>query len=150
MKGFTRSSTSSQISKQNQISPTNLPNHPLRTDKVTTENTEEKVPGRKIQYCHYFTNTGRCLYEETSRLKCKFEHKTAPMCRLNLACNRQKCMYSHSRVNRTGNFLPDSRTAAPMGNPWQTQTNQTMNPWMSTPSHFQPHNWQMAMNGIRN
>ena len=97
----------------------------------------------KGKYCHYFVNKGRCNYEERSGLKCKFEHKVAPMCNFGISCSRIKCMFSHPKINgNSGNngntgFLGNSRSFPTMMNPWQM-----VNPWMTAPQgQFPPNPW---------
>ena len=33
---------------------------------------------RSPRHCHYFSNYGKCLYEERTERRCKFDHKKAP------------------------------------------------------------------------
>ena len=102
------------------------------------------APGGRKQYCHYFVNQGKCTYEEKTGERCRFAHEQAPMCRSGLACDRNKCMYSHPRVGGTQNmhFLDRSRGFQQMMNPWPM-----MNPWMN-PNPFQqfPNPWGMDGN----
>ena len=94
------------------------------------------------KYCHYFVNTGKCNYEERTGLKCKFEHKTAPMCNFGLICTQAKCMFSHPKINGANNnsFLGNMRGMAPMINPWQGQM---INPWMTSANQFMPSPWNI-------
>ena len=89
-----------------------------------TENSSNNRTGRNLKFCHYFVNQGRCNYVERTGFRCKFEHKVAPMCNSGMNCTRQKCMFSHPKVNTSAPFL--GRNA--MINPWQL-----MNPWMQMP-----------------
>ena len=92
----------------------------------------------KGKYCHFFVNQGRCHYEERTGLKCKFEHKAAPMCNFGMRCSRQKCMFSHPNLAGTNNFL--GRNYPMMNsvmNPWQM-----MSPWLeNSPRQFPPSPW---------
>ena len=89
---------------------------------------DENHPRGRTLYCHYFSNRGKCTFEERTGATCRFTHKEAPMCQSGLSCNRTKCMYKHPNMTgRRNNFL-DQSFPQPM-NPWQ----QMMNPWW-TPS----------------
>ena len=93
---------------------------------------------RSIQYCHFFTNYGKCNFEEKTGYKCKFEHKVAPMCQNGTACNRIKCMYTHPNSGgRNTAFLERSSEHNNMS-PWQSMMNPLMNPWnLMTMNPFQ-------------
>ena len=83
------------------------------------------------QYCHYFTNFGKCFFEEKTGNKCRFEHKVAPMCQNGTSCNRAKCMYTHPNMAGRNNHFLD-RSSAPHNNnmaPWQQMMNPFVNPW---------------------
>ena len=102
------------------------------SDRLETET--EKYKGK---YCHYFVNQGRCNFEERTGLKCRFEHKIAPMCNFGISCSRTKCMFSHPKLNGGNNdFLGKSTGYPPMMNPWQT-----LNPWMNPQNQFLPNPW---------
>ena len=109
---------------------------PASTPPSAAENDSEK--SYRGKYCHYFVNQGHCRYEERSGLKCKFEHKVAPMCNFGISCSRTKCMYSHPKVNGSNTFLGNARSPTPMMNPWQL-----MNPWMTPPTQFHPNPWNL-------
>ena len=89
----------------------------------------ETMPKRdtRTRYCHYFSNWGRCDYEEKTGNKCKFEHGAAPMCNNGINCSRSKCMYSHPNPNSS--FLMKGRGFNPILQPWQV-----MNPWIKPPT----------------
>ena len=88
------------------------------------------------QYCHFFTNYGRCNFEEKTGKRCKFLHKTAPMCKKGLSCTRTRCMFTHP--NTGGQNSPF------LGTGTQFQNNQT--PWLQVMNPFSnPLNF-MAMN----
>jgi hypothetical protein len=106
-------------------------------------------PYGRAQYCHYFTNFGKCFFEEKYGTKCRFEHKVAPMCQSGTACNRPKCMFTHPNMggrNNTSSFLGNnSGFQSNPGfqnnmNPWQQMTSTFMNPWnyMAMPPFQQP------------
>ena len=91
-----------------------------------------------VRYCHYFSKTGRCDYEERSGLKCKFTHKQAPMCHFGTNCPRQKCMFTHPQTRpilRSTNNLNDRSFLGTMRN-----TNQLQNPWQN--QNLQLNHWQ--------
>ena len=105
---------------------------------------------QKRRYCHFFVNNGKCNYEEKTGSKCKFLHEKAPMCNAGIRCSRQRCMYSHPKMNTIQNFL-----AGPMKNhpgdsvpiPWQMIN---WNPW-NTPNPMNQHTmtinpWQKPWN----
>ena len=120
--------------------PTNLkekenfnPTHP--------EDNMKKSEERKSLYCHYFSNYGKCLFEERTGGTCKFLHRNAPMCKNGMSCQRSKCMYKHPnyegrQTNQTfleqsqfpqRNFCPPWQL--PMMNPWISQSQYPLNPW---------------------
>ena len=87
------------------------------------------------RFCHYFVNQGGCTYEERTGLRCKYEHREAPMCNFGSNCSRTKCMFSHPKNTgnpNQNNFL--GQMMNPWMNPWlsQTQNQWSMpNPWIS-------------------
>ena len=156
MRGFKRGNPTTQASK-------NSPNKPSQTRKTDPKNqnrtkeapiltsleTDEMAPprhesvndpsqlGLRRRYCHYFVNQGKCLYEERTGLKCKFEHKVAPMCNSGIKCTRQKCMFSHPKLATTNSFLGRNYPIMNPGpNIWQM-----MSPWVQTPNQFPPSPW---------
>ena len=106
----------------------------------------------KVAYCHYFSNYGRCSYEERTGLSCKYEHKkNAPVCHDGISCSRIKCMFKHpnSAAMKTSFLdrnIPSTQPTNPIP-PWQmvfpwwgqlhphqqssVQGQWTGNPWMS-------------------
>ena len=108
--------------------------------KNTREHSSDQPEKSIGKFCHYFANTGKCNYEERTKLKCKFDHKPAPQCRSGLSCNRDKCMFSHPRPNGKAlpNFLGNARNSsmAPMMNPWIAGN--LMNQWLQTANQFAP------------
>ena len=148
LRGFRRSAPTTRPEK-------NPLNQPSNNDKVKDSVTprqksnfvnSETIPtdqnnskSERIRYCHYFSNIGRCLYEERTGGTCRFSHKQAPMCQRRAACTRNKCMYKHPNVagRRDSPFL-DQRSGMPQNiNPWMM-----INPWWN-PSQVQvPGPWQ--------
>ena len=103
---------------------------------------QEKSESGRTLYCHYYSNLGKCLYEERSGNSCRFVHKQAPLCQSGTSCMRSKCMYTHPNMSGRNTFLAQS-TAPPMNiNPWQM-----MNPWMTQNSYQTqfPNPWSMNM-----
>ena len=72
--------------------------HSAQTQAAPNNNSGVHV-GNKINYCHFFSNYGRCIFEEKSGRKCRFSHLKAPTCVFDGRCNRQKCMFSHFKEN---------------------------------------------------
>ena len=85
------------------------------------------------RYCHYFSNIGKCIFEERTGGTCKFLHENAPMCQRGVACTRNKCMYKHPNGprRRESPFLDQRAGMVRNLNPWIM-----MNPWWS-PSQVQ-------------
>ena len=84
----------------------------------------------RARFCHYFVNQGKCHFEERTGKKCQFQHTQAPMCNSGLSCTRNKCMFSHPKIQRNQNpnnqnFLEQMMNTWQMMNPWMTITN----PW---------------------
>ena len=82
------------------------------------------------KFCHYFSNIGKCTYEELSGKKCRYKHEKAPMCHFDDICNRNKCMYSHTKPkeqrripqpNYNSSFLDQGRQPQQM-NQWEMMT----------------------------
>ena len=103
--------------------PTASPPDPL-TQTITSdsEGPMKRRPGR-VLYCHYFSNTGRCPYEERTGATCRFEHKDAPMCSKGMSCNRAKCMFKHPNLAgqspQSPHFLDRHSGPIHQINPWQ-------------------------------
>ena len=124
--------------------PTNLKEN-ANVNQTHPKENMNKSEERKSLYCHYFSNYGKCLFEERTGGTCKFQHKSAPMCKNGMSCQRSKCMYKHPnyegrQTNQT--FLEQSQF--PQRNfcpPWQLQM---MNPWLSQ-SQYPQNPWNMEM-----
>lgn len=113
--------------------------------EVFSEDNGKLPKSHRVSYCHYFSNFGKCTFEERSGRKCKFTHEKAPMCTFDRKCNRQKCMFTHSKPDHKQAQYPqypphqnspflDQGTQYPT-NPWEMMTallqatqNQA-NPW---------------------
>ena len=121
---------------------------PLRrpdNSSAAEENRPKDLPRGRTMYCHYFSNYGKCHYEERTKRKCKYEHaKKVPVCLKGTSCSRPKCMYSHLNLDgRNSTFLGKKKTVSqPVFldqqtlNPWQktasppvVMNQQTLNPW---------------------
>ena len=96
-------------------------NNPTSNDTIPSNPTPEE----RRQYCHYFSNFGKCNYEARTGRKCQFEHRVAPMCQRGTACSRTKCMYTHPNMGgrNDSTFLGRNMT------PYQSMMNPFMNPW---------------------
>ena len=122
---------------------------PTVSPKSTGQNSGQDQPTNSERYCHYFVNKGHCNYEARSGNKCKYLHKTAPLCKFGVNCSTQKCMFSHPRTkpdqrspwNQSATNFLDQRNLQSMTNPWLA-----LNPW-ALPMHNV--NWQMT-HPIRN
>ena len=80
------------------------------------------------QYCHFFTNYGRCNFEEKTGKTCKFLHKKAPMCKNGTSCTRTKCMFTHPNTfGRNGPFL-EKETQFQNNQTWPQIINPFSNP----------------------
>ena len=90
----------------------------------------QSQPRRSVQYCHFFTNFGKCVFEEKTGQRCKFVHRIAPVCRSGTACTRPKCMYTHPNMGgrMNTNFLEQAPSFHMNTQPWQHMTN-PVNPW---------------------
>ena len=72
----------------------------MRNDTSASNDSKPKDAHKsKISYCHYFSNFGKCTFEEKTGRKCKFSHQKAPHCNFDLNCNRKKCMFSHTKTS---------------------------------------------------
>ena len=111
------------------------------------EDVDKLLKSHRVSYCHYFSNFGRCNFKERNARKCKFGHEKAPMCSFDRKCNREKCMYTHSKPDqkqrqypRRPQHPPQQKSFLDQGihyptNPWEMMTaflqatqNQA-NPW---------------------
>ena len=137
------SQNQSNMSSQNQSNPT-----PVETpSQVETEDGSHQET-RKIRYCHYFSNFGKCNFEKNTGRSCGYAHNASvPMCNSGTSCTRQKCMFKHPKVPRGSNFLASNYPYPININPWQMMT-----PWWSTPQHpgqqetLQPFNLRIQSN----
>ena len=81
----------------------------------------------RVMYCHYFSNFGKCFFEERTGNVCRFEHENAPLCQSGTSCRRSKCMYKHPSAPGRNPFLANG-TNFPMNvNQWPLM----MNPWLN-------------------
>ena len=97
------------------------------TSKSTSEQEakENQPQSGRPMYCHYFSNYGKCNFEERTGGKCRYEHKDAPICQSGMSCSRSKCMYKHPNMaGRRTSFLDQTPGFPQHMNPWQK-----MNPW---------------------
>ena len=100
----------------------------------------ERTSNVSQQFCHYFTNFGKCDYEGKTGYRCRFEHTVAPMCQSGTACSRPKCMYTHPNMGGHNMHFLDRRAGFQNNNgyqnnmgPWPQMMSQYMNPWNMQP-----------------
>ena len=143
LRGFKRSGPSSAPEKLNKTKnsqkplPPNPPNNPLTSPthpspprspqkSSHTDSMSESENMGKLKYCHFFSNYGKCLFEERTEKRCKFLHEKAPICRSGTSCTRNKCMYKHPNIPTRNSFLSPGTTFPMHMNPWQM-----MSPWLN-------------------
>ena len=100
------------------------------TVNIEVEKGEKRNPTNetgRTSYCHFFSNFGYCRYEERTKNKCRFEHKSnVPMCQNGTSCKRHKCEFKHpNSAAIRQNFLRTTQNTADNFQPWQI-----MHPWM--------------------
>ena len=123
LRGFVRNNRSESPEtsvRQNSIHEASNNRVNERRNSASEQNSRKRTDSN-VAYCHYFSNYGRCLYEESSKNKCRFEHKVnAPLCKSGTSCNRHKCMYKHP-TSATGNssFLGSNSNIMFSIPPWQ-------------------------------
>ena len=76
-----------------------LPPPPSSSNTNQRWHAEDKSESGLIMYCHYFSNLGKCLYEERTGNSCRFVHKPAPLCQSGTSCMRSKCMFTHPNMS---------------------------------------------------
>ena len=95
-----------------------------RSETKDTTNRGVKQNTNRVNYCHYFSNYGKCHFEEKNGRPCKFSHLKAPVCSFDGRCNRKKCMFSHTKPdisapkshgtsNTQNNFLERGQQRSP-------------------------------------
>ena len=83
---------SSEPSSSAQKSPSTRPpsaatgSLPPDTASTTTTTENQRFQPERIQYCHYFSNFGKCHFEERTGTPCRFVHGSAPICQSGTAC----------------------------------------------------------------
>ena len=154
-----RSPTTARLLTSSAETSTTSPAPPSSPDPTPPAPPQQpsRAPGREPRtlYCHYFSNYGRCLYEEKTGNKCKFEHGAAPVCQSGASCSRSKCMYKHPNLagrkitNSQSPFLyQENRPFLHNQTPHNYHPMQMMNPWLlPMPNH--PMN-QWNVNPLRN
>ena len=162
MKGFKRAGPTEAATRKTDSKPSPpvmKKSSPAAGSSPSVENSANKSSGnanqvkenadrgsRRILYCHYFSNFGKCNFEQRTGATCKFEHKGAPMCQNGTACQRTKCMYKHPNVGGirpTNPFLEQNKSHSQSFNPWQFQM---MNPWLNQNQNQFPNPWNVEMN----
>ena len=113
---------------QGQELSTNSGPGPLRRPNNSPSNQQSSDKTTNIRYCHYFSNLGRCQYEERTKNQCRFTHDPAvPMCSSGISCTRNKCMYKHPRARGNPAFLGNNYNNSAHISPWQM-----ILPWLNT------------------
>ena len=105
--------------------PSRTSTSPQSSEANTRSHEVMRTQGGRIMYCHYYSNYGKCLFEEKTGQTCKFAHKNAPICQNGTSCTRNKCMFKHPNTPGRNSFLSPGPTF-PM-NPWQM-----INPFLNT------------------
>ena len=82
--------------------------------------------------CHYFTNYGRCFYEEQTNRQCRYEHRIAPVCTDGDDCLRTKCMYTHPNLARQNRSFLDQKVSN-TSQTVQEILRERRNPWTTRP-----------------
>ena len=117
--GYRRSNPSAAaeiVKEPTNKSPNNDPHKETTQTQVESPNIEKvRSPSQKVRYCHFFSNFGYCKFEEEQGRKCKFIHKKAPICKYDGKCNREKCMFSHTKKQAIN--MSSQRPFLPQGPP---------------------------------
>ena len=92
-RGYRRVSPVDIPAKENE-SNRNRINH--RDQNLDSRRFEDDKSRDRVQYCHFYNNSGRCFFEERFGKQCKFAHKVAPICNFDRQCSRPKCMFRHT------------------------------------------------------
>lgn len=134
LRGFKRTgpATYAEKVKEPKTSQTNTKKQVTSSERSPSPSTPNSTTGEKgakkgrTLYCHFFSNHGKCPYEERTGEKCKFVHdREAPMCSNGMSCSRTKCMFKHpNTAGRRAPFLGQNIGFNQNLNPWQM-----MNPW---------------------
>ena len=116
-----------KISSQSDVQPPSSNNvDSAQHDSAIPQHQASDRPSKK-QYCHFFSNFGKCRYEERTENPCRFLHDPAvPMCNSGISCTRTKCMYKHPRIGGKPSFLGNNPNPVNI-NPWQM-----LLPWLNT------------------
>ena len=94
---------------------------------------------RRGQYCHFYSNYGKCNYEEKTKRQCRFEHSSkVPMCSNGISCTRQRCMYKHPKPQGRTGFLGMQAGNSHNLNGWQFQPQPWVQPWLNPYQQLQP------------
>ena len=140
-RGYRRVSPLDNPVKEKELDKTYTRNPNLSSkDRARNTNDDKRMnddePQVRIQYCHFFNNAGRCIFEERFGKQCKFAHKLAPICNFDRQCDRPKCMYRHNLP--ADDFLGGRQMGYPARSPasWNQRQSQPwpqssyQNPWV--------------------
>ena len=101
-KGYRRVSPANNAERENVFTRPNqssFQNSSTRNGAGNNEDyrTDGNAQQERVQYCHFYNNSGRCSFSERLGRPCRFAHKLAPVCNFDGQCNRPKCMFRHSQ-----------------------------------------------------
>ena len=140
--GYRRVSPAEVAEKQREEGRRTNGNETTNARSATKKATTEAESDVDEDYCHFYNNYSKCLFEENTGRKCKYAHKKAPICSYDGNCERSKCMFQHREQSgkrsdflgsRKANFQPPNqfnfnpwfspfrRGGPPMPNPWMEQ-----------------------------
>ena len=96
-KGFRRAGPTTVAEKAKEPATKNANVENETNSRPTSPPNIRKETNHNLQYCHFFSNFGKCHFKETTGRDRTFSHKKAPQCNYDGNCNRKKCMFSHMR-----------------------------------------------------
>ena len=134
-RGYRRVSPTETSEKEKEPVKTNERSCNMNNERARDSSDDKYKPKERVQYCHFFNNAGRCIFEERFGRQCRFAHQPAPICHYDRQCDRPKCMFRHTQ--QAGDFLeprfpsgwnPTMRQRQPVfQNPW--------GPWGNSNQH---------------
>ena len=95
LRGFRRTTPSTEAEKQKgdrnrSVSFASIVNDG-RANSAPSSEPQSSQPLRGKLFCHFFNNSRNCPHGNG----CKFLHDKAPICRFDLHCSKQRCMFQH-------------------------------------------------------
>ena len=162
LRGFKRSSPTTMAEKLSHNNNKNSDKgggkvHPRKPNTPSPESSqsppEKNDPmAERPRFCHYYSNFGKCVYEERTGNTCRFLHAEAPMCQRGTSCTRNKCMYKHPIIaGRRDSFLDRRPGRGSTQNPGNLNPHPWMmiNPWWNPGQVPVPGPWQTNMGMAR-